>query len=170
MSLLIISGGQTGADQAGWRAARKCGLRTGGWMPKGFLTEDGPRPEFADIYGAKEHSSPKYPPRTLANVRWFDLTLVFDVSRSDQFDDLSRGSQLTLRAAMNNEVTNIVVVVDLGVRPGPRRPASIADKIKKNSWATINVAGNRESKSPGIGVWAEEYMTILFGLLKDNNA
>ena len=43
----VISGGQTGADQAGWRAARAFGIPTGGAMPKGFLTEDGPCPEFA---------------------------------------------------------------------------------------------------------------------------
>ena len=30
------------------------GVPTGGWMPKGFLTEDGPRPEFAEQYGAAE--------------------------------------------------------------------------------------------------------------------
>ena len=48
----VISGGQTGADQAGWRAARAVGIPTGGWMPLGFLTEDSPRPEFADLYGA----------------------------------------------------------------------------------------------------------------------
>jgi hypothetical protein len=34
----VISGGQTGADQAGWRAARAAGIPTGGFMPKGFLT------------------------------------------------------------------------------------------------------------------------------------
>ena len=32
----IVSGGQTGADQGGWRAAVACGLATGGWMPEGF--------------------------------------------------------------------------------------------------------------------------------------
>jgi hypothetical protein len=25
----VISGGQTGADQAGWRAAKQCGISTG---------------------------------------------------------------------------------------------------------------------------------------------
>jgi Circularly permutated YpsA SLOG family len=29
----VISGGQTGAAQAGWRAARAVGIATGGWMP-----------------------------------------------------------------------------------------------------------------------------------------
>ena len=28
----VISGGQTGADQAGLRAARACGIPTGGWL------------------------------------------------------------------------------------------------------------------------------------------
>jgi len=43
----IISGGQSGADRAGWRAARTFGILSGGWMPRGFLAEDGPHPEFA---------------------------------------------------------------------------------------------------------------------------
>ena len=50
----IISGGQSGADQAGWRAAKAFGVLSGGWMPRGFLTEEGPHPEFAEQYGAAE--------------------------------------------------------------------------------------------------------------------
>jgi Circularly permutated YpsA SLOG family len=68
----VISGGQTGADQAGWRAA---GIPTGGWMPLGFLTEDGPRPEFAELYGAVETSSAAYPPRNRMNAQAGDGTL-----------------------------------------------------------------------------------------------
>jgi hypothetical protein len=34
----IISGEQTGADQAGGRSAEACGLATDGWMTRGFLT------------------------------------------------------------------------------------------------------------------------------------
>ena len=48
----IISGFQTGADIGGILAAKRLGLETGGTMPKGFRTEDGPRPEFAELYGA----------------------------------------------------------------------------------------------------------------------
>jgi Circularly permutated YpsA SLOG family len=47
---LVISGGQTGADQAGLRAARASGIRCGGMAPKGWLTEAGPAPWLAD-YG-----------------------------------------------------------------------------------------------------------------------
>lgn len=42
----FVSGGQTGADQAGWRAARASRIATGGRMPEDFLTEAGPRPDF----------------------------------------------------------------------------------------------------------------------------
>jgi hypothetical protein len=65
----VITGGQTGADQAAWRVARAFGIPTGGWMPLGFLTEtaDGkgaePHPEFADLYGARETpTAPRCPP------------------------------------------------------------------------------------------------------------
>ena len=40
----VISGGQTGADQTGLHAARACGIPTGGWAPRGWLTEAGPAP------------------------------------------------------------------------------------------------------------------------------
>ena len=68
MSLKIISGGQSGADQAGWRAARRLGLPTGGWMPRGFLTEDGPRPEFAREHGAVASTAMVSPSTTRVTV------------------------------------------------------------------------------------------------------
>jgi predicted Rossmann-fold nucleotide-binding protein len=74
---LVIGGGQTGADQAGWRAAHAAGIPTGGSMPRGFLTVQGPRPEFAATFGAVELEAPDYPPRTRANVRDSDGTLIF---------------------------------------------------------------------------------------------
>jgi hypothetical protein len=37
----VITRGQTGADQAAWRAAKAFGIPTGGAMPLGFLTETG---------------------------------------------------------------------------------------------------------------------------------
>lgn len=54
-SIRIISGGQTGVDQAALRAAKRVGLPTGGWMPKGFLVEYDFRPDFAELYGMQEH-------------------------------------------------------------------------------------------------------------------
>ena len=45
----IISGGQTGADQAALDAAIKLGIPHGGWMPIGRMTEDGPLPDKYDL-------------------------------------------------------------------------------------------------------------------------
>jgi hypothetical protein len=36
----VISGGQTGVDQAALRAAQACGLETGGYAPLGWETEE----------------------------------------------------------------------------------------------------------------------------------
>jgi hypothetical protein len=64
----IITGGQTGADQTGVRSAKAFGIPTGGFMPLGFRTEDGPRPEFAELYGAVVTATDNYCVRTEANV------------------------------------------------------------------------------------------------------
>jgi len=45
----FVSGRQTGVDQAAWRAVRATGIPTGGWIPRGFLTEDGPRLDTATV-------------------------------------------------------------------------------------------------------------------------
>lgn len=74
----VITGGQTGVDQAGWRAAKAAGFATGGFMPMGFRTEgqiesdgsvgpDEAHPEFADLYGARDLESLEYRVRTRAN-------------------------------------------------------------------------------------------------------
>jgi hypothetical protein len=73
----VISGGQTGADQTGWRAAEACSIPTGGWMPFGFLSEDGPQRWFANVYGAREMPTKSYPARTVQNVMDSDGTLWF---------------------------------------------------------------------------------------------
>ena len=74
--LRIISGGQTGVDIAALRAAKAAGLPTGGWMPKGFPTAAGPRPDYAALYGMQETASDKYPERTRKNVEASDVTVV----------------------------------------------------------------------------------------------
>jgi hypothetical protein len=162
----VISGGQTGADQAGWRAAKAAGLETGGWMPKGFKAEDGCHPEFAELYGAQEHPSPAYPPRTRANVEWADVTLVFDISAGAvNFKNLSRGSQLTLEIAMELDRWSMVVVTRVDEPIGPERAPAIARWLADHDVRVLNIAGNRESKSPGIGDWVERYLTEVFRII-----
>ncbi len=46
-------------------------------MPKGFLTEDGPRPDFAESYNAQEMPTDSAAARTEQNVQDSDATLWF---------------------------------------------------------------------------------------------
>jgi Circularly permutated YpsA SLOG family len=73
----VISAGRAGPDQAGWRAAHASSIPTGRWMPLVFLTEVGPRPEFAARYGAVEMPTPDGPPapkRAFASLWFGDAT------------------------------------------------------------------------------------------------
>lgn len=70
----IISGGQTGADQAALDAAIELGIPQGGWIPKGRLTEAGTLPEK---YNLTEMPTKAYLKRTRQNVLDSDGTVIF---------------------------------------------------------------------------------------------
>jgi Circularly permutated YpsA SLOG family len=70
----IVSGGQTGADQAALDVACERGLQIGGWVPKGRLAEDGPIPERYSGLVETQSSDPAV--RTSLNVRDSDATLI----------------------------------------------------------------------------------------------
>ena len=54
----IVSGGQTGADQAALDVAIRYGIAHGGWVPKGRKTEAGTLPEK---YKLRQMPSGSYP-------------------------------------------------------------------------------------------------------------
>ena len=77
----VISGGQTGADQAGLAAAARFGIPTGGWMPRGWKTAAGPDPELGRRFGLREHAG-DYADRTEASARDSEATIWFGASDS----------------------------------------------------------------------------------------
>lgn len=135
----IISGGQTGADLGGLVAARRLGIPTGGWAPKGYRTEKGPQPILAD-YGLVETEEADYTARTKRNILDADATLVF------ASNSRSAGTRQTLWLAQKHG------------KPvsGPINPfgAAAVDEtlafLRKHRPRILNVAGNRESRAPGI--------------------
>jgi hypothetical protein len=154
----VIAGGQTGADQAGLRAAKALGYATTGMMPKGFLTEDGPRPDLATEYAVTESHFTDYAHRTRMNVINADGTLIFHVGALDG------GSALTERVAIRSGKPVRTVQLLLGVRVvAIPDAASLREWIRVVQLRTLNIAGNRESKSPGIGVAVE---TLLLEILR----
>ena len=142
----IISGGQTGADQAAWRAAQAFGVATGGWMPKGFFTADGPRPEFAQQYRAAELPSDSDPARTESNVQESDATLWFG-------ETTTSGAQATVGACQSFGKPCMLVY------PGASfEPSHVVTWIMENMIKTLNVAGNCEGEEPGIGARVEQFL------------
>jgi len=163
--ILIISGGQTGADQAGWRAAKAVGFKTGGWMPARYKTEDGNRPEMNLIYNAKEtEEDAGYRERTLRNFSDSECTILFGNPNSPGgklVQSLFR--ERSLMVSHDPYEKKLIYVLD----SNEVKPRTVADLIKSNGFIKINIAGNRESKSPGIGKWVELWLTEMFSIMKE---
>lgn len=157
----VISGMQTGADIAGIKAAKDCEISVGGYMPLGFKTENGRHPEYQEQYNAQETKSEDYLVRTEKNVIYSDGTVIFDYA-------LSSGSIKTKRYCMNlkkpylyltkNEITNT-----------EQCSKRILAFITENKIQTLNVAGNRESKTPGIEKRVYKILSSVFQQLKTKN-
>lgn len=134
----IISGGQIGADIAALRAAKKLDFETGGWLPLGYRTLDGPHPEYADLYGCIEAPSEDYPTRTRLNVNSSDCTIHF------AYDFLTRGERCTLKAIQKCQKPHI----DISTINPPNSIEYDKDIMRTKDWLKmvrpqiINVAGN----------------------------
>jgi len=146
----IISGGQTGTDVAALMAAEDVGYETGGYMPKGFLTQVGPKPEWGQRWNMTEHTSSKYPPRTYANVKESDGTLRI------AYDFDSSGEIMTLQAIKKYKKPHMDV--DLN---HPRPIGEVVSWLKRFSIVTLNVAGNSERTYGGICGDVVEYMSAV---------
>lgn len=71
----VMSGGQTGADQAGLFVAAEMGVATYGYIPTGYQTLDGPNPGLAQFGLVEGHGT--YKDRTWRNVEESDGTIRF---------------------------------------------------------------------------------------------
>ncbi len=136
----IVSGGQTGADRAALDVALELGLDCGGWCPRGRLAEDGPIPER---YPLRETTSAEYPPRTKKNVEDADATVIFDAPTGRP----SRGTALTVRCCREAGKPHLVLSGFPDVQADVAQLAAFLAEVQPG---TLNVAGNRESGTPGI--------------------
>jgi hypothetical protein len=154
MLKFVRSGAQSGADIAGLATAKKFGLPTGGIMPKGWITTDGPKPQYESLYGIVEHASASYVPRTYQNVKDADGTIRL------AFNFQSPGEICTLKAIEQYKKPHIDV--DLN---DPRPAQEVVDWLLENNIETLNVAGNAEKTYGGTNVATSEYLTEVFKLL-----
>lgn len=139
----IVSGGQAGADQGALMAAKRLGLSTGGWMPRGFATEAGTRPDFAMLYDMREHPELGSSPRTEANVRDTDGTLIVG-------DAGSGGSRKTKEFCAIYRKPCYALPWRSGQQAPLNAASEFRDWLAEHQICVLNVAGDRESKEPGV--------------------
>ena len=132
---VLVSGGQTGVDRAALDVALERGIPCGGWCPAGRWAEDGP---IAPRYPLRETPSADPAQRTRWNVRDSDGTLLLVT------DDDSPGTELTRRIA--HELRKPVATWHLDARPD----AGFHAWRDGADVRILNVAGPRESESPGV--------------------
>ena len=161
----IISGGQTGVDQAALRAGKDCGLEIGGWCPPGRACESGVIPAEFPLQETPSDRSPDAPDvprsqRTEWNVRDSDGTLVIilnDGNRSGCPTISDAGTMWTVECVGRYKRPLLVCDLENGTAS-----ENIQRWLRTNPISTLNVSGPSESTSPGIGEKAYALLIQVF--------
>jgi hypothetical protein len=160
----VISGGQTGVDQAALRAAMACGLEIGGWCPPGRVCEDGMIPADFPLKETELDRSPDAPDvprsqRTEWNVRDSDATLVVRRgSRRASPAIRDRGTDWARRCAERYGRPLLECDVD-----DPDGKEKIQNWVSALGIETLSVGGPSESAAPGIGAETYALLKRVFG-------
>lgn len=141
----IISGGQTGVDRAALDVALELGLPCGGYCTKGRRAEDGRIPDRCPLV---ELPSSDYPSSARANIKAAGATLIL-VAREK---DLRGGTALTERICQQQMAlgNHRYAWALLGNDYTATAVGYILSDFISDGVSVLNVAGPRESKSPGI--------------------
>jgi hypothetical protein len=151
----IISGGQTGVDRAALDVALKLGLPHGGWCPKKRKAEDGPIPSF---YFLRETESEDYSERTKKNIADSDGTLILVCGDINKVSD---GTILTKNEVSSKNKPNLIF--DL---LGADNESVVINWIIENKIKILNIAGPRETQTPGIYKLSLSFLEKTFVQLK----
>ncbi len=138
-------------DRAALDVALELHLDCGGWCPAGRWAEDGHIPPH---YPLQETASSDPAERTRANVHESDATLILHGG------SITGGTRLALRTA--RRLGRPAFAVNLQ-NPGKPRVGLVREWLVENRVHTLNVAGPRESESPGIYGLARDFLLELLG-------
>ena len=140
----IISGGQTGVDQAALQAAIDSGLDHGGWCPPGRICETGKIPSHFKLKETLEERDqlaidiPRSQ-RTIWNARDSDGSLII-VSELN----IDSGTALTIDYCEQRNKPFLIVYL------GKTSIIDINNWLEQHEIEILNVAGTSEKSSPGI--------------------
>lgn len=150
--LKVVSGGQTGVDRAALDVALELGWECGGWCPAGRAAEDGPIPLRYPLRATVGEIPSE---RTTLNVIDSDATLLITSGAASPGSDVTRAVARGLeRPVYTWHVTS------------PADVGSFRRWLQVYHVATLNVAGPRESESPGVYAAARDLLrTLLAGPL-----
>ena len=155
----IVSGGQTGVDQAALAMASEAGLCIGGWCPNGGLDANGVY--VLHTYPMLKQASTSDPnERTMLNIDNSDGTLII-VPHYPLPDSIVDGTRLTIDYAKKQQKPYLIIslsnkseAIDL-----------ILYWIGQHNIRVLNIGGPREASSPGIHqascqLFRELFMTL----------
>lgn len=156
----IVSGGQTGVDRAALDTAIDLGVEYGGWCPKGRLDENGTIPSkyknLTELDGTFSSEKENYDARTKKNIQDSDGTLIL-VPSLPLPERIKDGTLLTIEVVSSSKKP--YHIVDLSA--GKSAIEACMEWIADNDINTLNVAGPRESNSPGIYSLSSSFLNDL---------
>ena len=162
----IVSGAQTGVDQGALRAAIDLGITWGGWVPRGWRTENG---TVGGIFrpNMRELGSTNYLVRTRRNVADSHATLILTISYP-----LTGGTLKTRQFCQELMRSHFVACPDEAEAVQKTRNWLLPFFAEpRQTPFVLNVAGPRESKSPGIGKLTRHFiLEVLQGLFADESS
>ncbi|WED42762.1 putative molybdenum carrier protein [Legionella cardiaca] len=152
----VVSGGQTGVDQAGLLIANEMGMTVGGWCPKGGMDENS-ESILKKYPSLKETTTENSDERTKLNIRDSDGTLII-VPRWPLSENIKDGTRLTIEEAERQKKPYLIISLDI------KKDASVMIKawVNEHNISVLNIAGPRESNSPGIHAEACNFFRELF--------
>ncbi|WP_131781995.1 putative molybdenum carrier protein [Legionella gresilensis] len=153
----IVSGGQTGVDHAALKVAAELGFMTGGWCVKGGLDENGSC--ILNQYPSLQETTTSDPARrTKLNVRDSDGTLI--IVPNWPWSNMQDGTGLTIQEAKKQHKPYLIVSLY------KVQTNNCVDWVEVNNISVLNIAGPRESNSPGIYKEAYRFLKGYLSLFK----
>ncbi len=138
-SMIIISGGQTGADQAGLIVAKEFGIETSGFAAKNFMTEKGPNLKLKYEFNLID-SGLNYHDRTILNCQCSDITYIFT------FNENSPGTKVVKQNCANFRIFDLNQLLHAENNPIKFNfTLDLMSDCLNWEFDVINIAGNRES-------------------------